>query len=263
MGRLEERLSRLDRKIDAARKRIKGVEDRRVASEVFDKATLLTLYDLANRGVIDLLYGVIKTGKEANVLKGYGKGGEPLAVKIHLVGTRNYRAMLKYIDGDYRFKGVKRSTRSVVYTWVKKEFKNMERALEAGVKVPMPIAYKNNVLVMDFIGRGEVPAPMLKHVFPAEPDRLYRKVLGYMRALYCRAGLVHADLSEYNILMRDGTPYIIDLSQAVVIEHPQAQEFLRADVRNMANYFRSYLEVDEGEMLKYITDCRRVKRWST
>ena len=112
---LEKKISRLDSKIDQMRKRIKGVEDYKIHDEVFDRITLLSLYELANKGVIDLLYGTIKTGKEANTFLGK-RGDEDLAVKIHRVGNRDYSMMMAYIDGDHRLK----AARLDIETWVPK-----------------------------------------------------------------------------------------------------------------------------------------------
>jgi RIO kinase 1 len=246
----EKKISRLDLKIDEMRKKIKGVEDYKILDEVFDKSTLLSLYYLANKGVIDLLYGTIKTGKESNVFLGK-KDEKELAVKIHRVGTSDYKAMLKYINGDQRFRGIKRRRRSVVYTWVKKEFKNLNRARECKVRVPRPIAYRNNVLVMEFIGRGGRAYPMLKDVRPKRQGRVYKEILGFMKKLYCKGNLVHADMSEYNILMKGNKPVLIDLSAAVVRDHPLAEEFLKRDVANIARYF----DQDEEEALRFVKDC--------
>jgi RIO kinase 1 len=246
----EKKISRLDNKIDEAKKRIKGGEDRKIFDEVFDKSTLLSLYHLSNRGVLDLLYGALKSGKESNIFLGK-KGKKSLAVKIHLVGTSDYSAMLKYIDGDIRFKGIKRSRRSIVYTWVRKEYKNLERAIECGVPVPKPLAFRNNVLIMEFIGRRNKPYPMLKEVKLDDPERIYQEILHYIKKLYCQGNLVHSDMSEYNILMKGDQPVVIDLSAAVVREHPMAEEFLMRDIFNITKFFGE----DNEKALKLVRDC--------
>lgn len=252
---LEKRISKLDRKIDELRKRVKGVEDIRVGSEVFDKATLLTLYNLANRGIIDILYGVIKTGKEANIFKAKDRKGRYLAVKIHRVTTSNYKAMWRYIGGDERFKHVKKDRRGIVYAWVEKEFRNLKKAREVNVKAPRPVAYKNNVLIMEFIGKDEIPAPMLKNYTIKNPEKVFHKVIEFMKRLYCDGALVHTDLSEYNILMHNEKPVIIDLSHALLKTHPNAHEFLKRDVANIVRFFERYLDIDEKEIYEEITKC--------
>jgi RIO kinase 1 len=252
---IDKKLSQLERELDALRRKVKGIEDLKVASEVFDKATLLTLYELANKGYIDLLYGVIKTGKESNVFLAKDSDGKPLAVKIHRIATSDFRAMTKYIEGDPRFTGFRRNRRGIVYTWVRKEFKNLERAYLNGVRVPKPVAFKNNVIIMEFIGSDSTPSPMLKNVGLSQPEEFFRDLLANVKKLYCRANLVHADLSEYNILVKDDLPVIIDLSSGVVREHPYASEFLHRDIANLVRYFRRYFPVDYDEVYNYITSC--------
>jgi len=231
----ERGLSRIDLEIDHLKARLKGVEDLKVAEDVLDRFTLLTLYDLANKGYIDVLYGVLKTGKESSVFLAKDSSQATYAVKIHRILTSDFKAMVKYIDGDHRFRKVRRSRRSIILTWVEKEYKNLRTAYEAGVKVPMPVVSKNNVLVMEFIGEGVAPSPTLKEL-GARETRVYRKVVENVRRLYS-AGLVHGDISEYNILLKGSEPYLIDLSQAVPMTHPLASQLLERDIRNLSRFF--------------------------
>jgi len=251
---LDKKVSRLDRKIDEMKKRIKGAEDLRTASEVFDRATLMSLYQLAKRGYIDILQGVIKTGKEANVFRARDSSGKDVAVKIYRVSTSDFNAMFKYLHGDPRFGRLKKDRRSIVYTWVKKEFKNLRRAGEAGASVPEVFAFWNNVLVMEFLGEEGVPYPMLKEWELEDPGAFLELLMDEMEAIYCRAGLVHSDLSEYNILVRRERPVIIDMSQAVVRDHPMADEFLQRDVANIARYFREQ-GVTEKDIMERLEGC--------
>ncbi len=247
-------LEKLDAKVDAAKKKFKGLEDFKVGSDVFDKSTLLTPYYLANKGTIDILHGVIKTGKESNVFLAEVKG-KSLAVKIHKITASSYRNMLPYLDGDPRFRGIKKSKRSVVFMWVQKEFKNLNRALNAGIPVPKPIGFKNNVIVMEFIGRQKKSYPMLKDAVIDDPAAAFEDTIKYMNLLYCRANLVHSDLSEYNILMKKDKPVIIDMSQAVVREHPSAGEYLKRDIANIVRFFGKYIELDYSEVFDRVTRC--------
>ncbi len=248
------KISELEAKADKARTKVKGREYLKVGGDVFDRATLLTLYYLANKGVIDILRGTIKTGKESNVFLAECMGKQ-LAVKIHRITTSDYRGMLQYIDGDYRFEGIRRNKRNVVYTWVKKEYKNLGSALKAGVTVPKPLAYKNNVLVMEFVGTHGVAAHMLKHVWLENPKKVFDEVVEGMHRLYCGAKLVHSDLSEYNILMRDERPVLIDLSHAVVKAHPLAEQYLERDVGNIARFFQGYLKVNAQDIMERVRGC--------
>ena len=104
------------------------------------------------KGYINLLNGAISTGKEANVFKGIDKDDKFVAVKIYRVTTSDFKKMQNYIQGDPRFKVNTTNKRQIIHAWVNKEFRNLKRASESGVRVPQPIVAKNNVLVMEFIG---------------------------------------------------------------------------------------------------------------
>jgi RIO kinase 1 len=225
--------------------------ERATLEEVFDRATLLVIYQFLNSGVLYEVHGVVNAGKEARVYLGKTKEGKDLAVKIYLTTSAEFRkGMLKYIEGDYRFKGVKRDTRSLIFTWAQKEFRNLEQASRAKVRVPKPVAVRNNVLVMEFIGKDGVSAPSLKEQSPSDPDEVYSLLLTYLTRLYRKAKLVHGDLSEYNIMMWKGKPVIFDVSQAVPTSHPRAEFLLRRDLANVNRFFSRLgvrvLSVDEA-----------------
>jgi RIO kinase 1 len=212
--------------------------ERATLEEVFDQSTLMVIYGLLNSGVIDELHGVVSAGKEARVYWGKDKKGKDLAVKIYLTSSAEFKkGMLKYIEGDYRFKGVKRDTRSLIYTWAQKEFRNLEQATKARVRVPKPIALEKNVLVMEFIGRDGVNAPSLKEQLPRDPEKVYAVLLTFLERLYRKADLVHGDLSEYNIMFWNGRPVLFDMSQSVPTSHPMAQALLRRDLENLNRFF--------------------------
>ena len=213
--------------------------ERATLEEVFDKATLMVIYRLLNRGVLYEVHGVVNAGKEARIYWGKNKEGKDLAVKIYLTASAEFKkGMLKYIEGDYRFKGVKRDTRSLIFTWAQKEFRNLEQASRAQVRVPKPVAVKNNVLIMEFIGKDGINAASLKEQAPNEPEIVYEILLNYIELLYRKADLVHGDLSEYNIMMWKGEPVIFDVAQAVPTSHPMADFFLRRDLTNVSKFFK-------------------------
>jgi RIO kinase 1 len=216
----------------------KRSEEYEALEEVFDRSTLMVVYDFMNRGEIDEIHGVVRAGKESRVYWGKDKAGNELAIKIYLVVSSEFRkGLLKYIDGDPRFKGVKHDTRSLIFAWAQKEFKNLELAMYAGVRVPRPVRVKNNVLLMEFIGENGESAPSLKEERPRNPRRVYEGLLGYLHKLYCRAELVHGDLSEYNIMIWNGKTVLFDMSQAVPTVHPMADFLLHRDLTNLNKYF--------------------------
>jgi RIO kinase 1 len=225
--------------------------ERATLEEVFDQSTRMVLYHFLSKGVIDEVHGVVNAGKEARVYWGKNKEGKELAVKIYLTSSAEFlKGMRKYIEGDRRFKNVRHDTRSLIFAWAQKEFRNLEQAAGARVRVPKPIAVKNNVLVMEFIGKDGVSAPSMKEQTPRDPQKVYSLLLTYLERLYRKADLVHGDLSEYNIMMWKGKPVIFDVSQAVPTSHPMAEFLLRRDLENVNRFFSRFgvkvISVDEA-----------------
>lgn len=237
-----------DTRIDVLRTRIKNSDDQNVQDAVFDKRTLMDLYSMASKGVIDALGGSICTGKEANIFRAL-VGSKELALKIYRISTSNFNVMQDYLHGDPRFGSVKGTKRAVVAAWTRKEYRNLLRAEEVGVRVPHAIAMKENILVMDLVGKGDHVAPPLKDVEleSEEAARIYNKIIEYISLLYNQAGLVHADLSEFNILYDDGEPVIIDMGQSVTLDHPMARRFLERDVANIVHYFQKKYSIGSSE----------------
>ena len=221
-----------------SQKRIKDSDDRKVSSEIFDKATLQVLYKLANQGHLDVLNGAISTGKEANVLKGIKDDGSIVAVKIYRIATSDFKKMQYYIAGDPRFNVRSSNKRQLINNWVNKEFRNLTRLKDAGVNVPEAITSLSNVLIIEFIGDEDGnPAPTVKNLPPSDPVDFYEKLVGQMDRFINKAHLIHGDLSSYNILNFDEEPVIIDVSQSVVRDHIIANELLERDIKNISFEF--------------------------
>ncbi len=256
------KIRRMDEKVDEFRMRIKDSSQRAAFGDVFDDATLMALYGLAKKGYIDAMGGSVSTGKEANIFHAISKDYGEIAVKIFMMSTANFNAMKEYILGDPRFMGIKHAKRDIILAWAKKEFKNLTRAKDAGVRVPEPYVVKRNILLMEFIGKDGVPMPQLKDVKMTQDDaeRIFNRIVEYMNILYSRAELVHADLSEYNILvdMNDMSPVIIDMGQSVTIDHFNAETFLIRDVNNVARFFNKLnVRTDEEKIMKIIKEIEK------
>lgn len=242
----EKKMKRIDKRIDQYRTKIKDTNELKVESGVFDVRTLKALYTMASKGIITALGGVVSTGKEADVFHAIGENGRELAVKIYRISTSDFRAMEDYLIGDPRFSNIRGTRKDIVFAWTKKEQRNLERAREAGVRAPEPITSERNILVMEFIGKDGVSAPRLKDLKPKNPQHIYDIIANYMRLLYQKAKLVHADLSEFNVLLYEEEPVIIDMGQSVMLEHPMSREFLARDIKNIVRYFKK-LGVDCSE----------------
>jgi len=245
---------RINRYIKEQRMLIKDSDYEETVEEVFDRTTIMTIYKMMNTGVIGELHGVISAGKEARIYAATDSNGNPIAVKIFLVKTAEFRrGRMKYILGDPRFEGMGLTGKGVIYAWASKEYKNLKLAYEAGVYVPKPIKQEKNVLVMEFIGENFVPAPTLREL-PVVTEYMLLQILRQVKILYKKAGLVHSDLSEYNIFYYKRKPILFDFGQAVLTTHPNAEVYLIRDISNILDFFRSrdVLTPDLDSIMEYI-----------
>ena len=239
---------------------------------VFDEKTRLILFKYIQNGLIHEVGGSISTGKEANVY--YCPGNPPLACKIYRIESPAFRKMKQYVEGDFRFKRYKSSRVGFIQAWAKKEFKNLKRLREVGVSAPQPIEVERNVLFLEFLGNGERVLPKLIDIDLEYPAEIYKQIMEAIKTMYREAKLVHGDLSPFNILFNteERKYYIIDVSQSVLNDHPEADTFLLKDLTNMNNYFESCgvkvielrrlykwitgEDVDEGKILRLKHDLK-------
>ena len=231
--KMQERLLRYERESRYLRK---DSDQRKVLEEVFDRVTLLAIEELIGRKDLGELYGVVNAGKEARVYLGEDTKRAPVAVKIYLVSASDFRRRLGYIAGDRRFGKLPSGSRDTIYLWTRKEFKNLQVADAAGVRVPRPIAFYKNILVMEYMGIPPQPAPTFAETEVDEED--YDWSFETIKRLWNNAKLVHADFSEFNVFKTAGERVLFDMGSAVLSSHPQSVDFLKRDVSNMVRFFR-------------------------
>ncbi|MHA1689143.1 MAG: serine protein kinase RIO [Promethearchaeota archaeon] len=238
---LKKKIERLEKEwIDKRRiKRTDQSRKRAAVESVFDERTIFQLNKLLSKGVLRNIEGIISAGKEANVYLGTHKSGEFAAIKIYKIDSNTSKWMRNYIIGDPRFKHIPSNISKIIFLWAQKEYKNLKRAFKVNLRVPAPYYVKKNILIMEYIGFGEIPAPKLKDIEnPINKEEIFKEILYFIKILYQKAGLVHGDLSEFNILYHNQKPYVIDISQAISIHHPKAEVFLVRDIKNIFNYFK-------------------------
>lgn len=249
------------KKIDVKRiKKIDQTKKRAVVESVFDERTVFQLNKLLANGPLEKIEGIISAGKEANIYLAYDKKGKEVALKIYKIDSNTSKWMRNYIVGDPRFKEIPHNVSKIIYLWAKKEYKNLKRAFNVGLRVPEPLFIKTNILVMDYIGFKSTPAPKLKDVKnPKDKVNLFNEILNFIKILYQKANLVHGDLSEFNILYHNQEPVVIDMSQAVSIQHPKAQIYLTRDIKNIFNFFEK-LGVDTQDPKDFYNEVINLDR---
>lgn len=247
-------------------KTTKDRANRATVEQVLDPRTMRFLGKIINKGVISRINGCISTGKEANVY--HGDHEDPnvstreYAVKIYKTSILVFKDRERYVDGEFRFRNTKNQSnpRKMVKVWAEKEFRNLKRLHYNGIPCPEPVELRSHVLVMEYLTKGNAqPSPKLRdHPFKDidEIVHYYQQMLFYMRRMYQKCRLVHADLSEYNSIVHNDKLYIIDVSQSVEPEHPMALDFLRMDIKNVNDFFsRKHINVyPERLIFKYIIE---------
>jgi RIO kinase 1 len=208
-------------------------------------SSLLPLFD---DGFIVSVTRPLMSGKEASVFLVETREGLCVAKVYKDAQNRSFRQRADYTEGRTvrntrqqraMAKGSKYGKSLLEAEWQQAEVSALYRLHAAKVRVPTPFHYSDNVLLMELITDADQrPAPRLWDVTlsPDEARRLHQHLVRECVRMLC-AGMVHGDLSEYNILMSKDGPVIIDLPQATDAAHNRNSErlFLR-DVKNLKNY---------------------------
>lgn len=228
--------------------RLHEKKEHSTAEQALDPRTRLLMYKMVNAGMLDSINGCISTGKESVVF--HANGGsleeqpvpEEVVLKVFKTTLNEFRNRDRYIKDDYRFKDrfSKLNPRKIIRLWAEKEMHNLMKIKKAGIPCPEVAFLKKHILVMSFIGKDHVPAPKLKDAMLGSADmkNAYYQVLHMMQQLYQECNLVHADLSEYNLLWHEGKVWLIDVSQSVEPTHPHGLHFLFRDCRNVSTFFQ-------------------------
>lgn len=226
----------------------------KIESEVFDIRTLKILSKMFGKRIFKSVDWPISTGKEANVFRATISDKKYLAIKIYKRETSNFVKKRMYFEGDPRFERSKYTIKNSALLFARKEYKNLNIAQKANVHSPMPVYLNKHIVVMGFLGRDGLPYPLLKDVKHSITKKAMYGLIQDIKKLY-NNNLVHSDLSEYNTLfdVKNDQIYIIDYSQGVVKGHPRYTEFLKRDIKNIADFIKkSRYNIDENGIYDYI-----------
>ena len=250
-----------NRKAEGECKKHTDRANRATSEQVLDPRTRMILFKMINKKIICEMNGCISTGKEANVYHATTDEGIHCAIKIYKTSILIFKDRDRYVSGEFRFRhGYSRhNPRKMVKLWAEKEMRNLKRLQVAQIPSPEPLHLKSHVLILSFIGDSEgIAAPRLKDAsFTAEEAvDMYFQCCLILRKMYQECKLIHADFSEYNLLLLNGTIYVIDVSQSVEHDHPHSLEFLRLDIANTNDFFRKHgvVTMTLRELFDFTTD---------
>ena len=181
-------------------------------------------------GVIVSFGKSLGVGKEADVYDALNSDGKRIAVKFHRLGRISFRQTRR-----------KRGYTREHSTWLfqshlaaEREFQAMKLVYENGVSVPEPIKQNRHVIAMGMIEGAQLS----KYKDIGKPEKVLKEILRNLRNAYLKAHLIHADISEYNIILKpDGHLLIIDWPQAIKTNHINAAELLERDIKNVLTFF--------------------------
>ncbi len=223
---------------------------RKIFADVFDDRTDEALQRIIARGNLDELVRTIAKGKEANVFLGK-KRKTFVAVKIYRIETSNFAQHARYLFEDDEVKKIGQTPQKLICAWAEKEFTNMQLAKSVGVRVPKVIDVEGNVIVMELITENNKVCKTLKYAPPKNPKEakeIYKQLVANLHKLIYKAKLIHADLSEYNLIFSNKKLYLIDFGQTGSVKLPNAKEFVNRDIKNMIKFFGKFkLNVNERE----------------
>jgi RIO kinase 2 len=202
----------------------------------FDAYDLLALSDFVKRGKLSAFGERIGVGKESVVYEAQGENRENhLAIKFHRQGRTSFKHIRRLRD---------HLTDQTKVPWIyaaalaaRHEFAVMEKLFPI-VSIPRPVACSRHALAMEFVG-----GPALNRITLSDPENGLNMILGEVGKAR-RLGIIHADLSEFNIMVDESGPKIIDWPQAVEVTHPHAEELLERDLVNVLRFFERKYRIE-------------------
>ena len=202
---------------------------------------LLALHALVEKNIISQLGPLIGKGKESDVYSGMDDHQNIYALKFYRMGRASFRNIRKYRDlvGE-------RSHLSWLYVnrlAAKKEFDALTRIYSLRLNTPKPISLNRHIIVMSYL-RGKELAYFKKI---KNPSKIFNKIIKQIKIIYQKIGMIHGDLSEFNIVLDGkGTILIIDWLQWVPWDHPNANSLLERDITNICSYFKKKYNVESS-----------------
>lgn len=196
------------------------------------------------------IISVLRSGKEASVYKVEDQKSNTYALKVYKPHeNRSFQQQADYILGKhFRERSIKRAVHKktklgkklVQDNWVRREGFLLEKLNEIFANVPQIYEQVENAILIEYLGDENGAAPRLNEVklTTEQKENFHRKILGNIE-LFKSIGIVHGDLSEFNILIWNNNIYIIDFPQAIDIKrNPEWEKYLERDIANINKFFK-------------------------
>jgi len=228
----------------------KGLASRRGQGYVLTRegVEVMALKDYVKKDLIFALGAIIAKGKESDVYEALTEEGTVYALKLYKIGRISFTSIRKK---RVRESAEFRSWMTANYDAAKREYHALRKLEGLGPTFPKAVGYsRSTVLLQELSGVRLSQRPQL-----GDPKRALRTIVESMRTAYVNAGLVNADLSEYNILTDGASIWLIDWPQAVGSGHPNSPELLLHDVKAVTTFFgRAYNEKwDANGVFQYVS----------
>jgi len=212
----------------------------------------LAINALVKANILEAFGKPLGVGKEADVYDALTPTGQRVAVKFHRLGRTSFKQTKRKrgYATKYTYSADWHHQSQIA---AKKEYKALKILYPKGVAVPEPFKQNRHVLVMGMIEGAE----LFHYPELPNPQAVLKEILVNIRKAYQEAGIIHADLSPYNIILQPNQHIlVIDWPQYVTPRHPNAQELLKRDIRNVLAYFqrKQKLKIRLKEALAYVKE---------
>jgi RIO kinase 2 len=217
----------------------------------------LAINAFVKAGFIEAFGQTLGVGKEADVYDALNPEGARIAVKFHRLGRISFRQTRRKRGYVGEHAGWLFQSRLAA----EREFHALKIVYQHGVAVPEPLSQNRHAVAMGIIEGAE----LAKWKEIQKPEKVLKEILRNVKKTYLKAGVIHADLSEYNIILKpDMHILIIDWPQYVMANHPNAQQLLMRDVKNVLKYFsrKHRLKMKTMEVYAYVTGKGRALTFS-
>ena len=249
---IKERLRKLSSlKIVQARK-----QGEYIGFKILEKGMdIISVWNFIKHDKIVAILSQIGKGKESVLYSAIDKEKNWVVVKLHRYYTQEFKKIEKSLAyASIKLRGIELNLADymidVPRAKAQIEFHSMKRLYDAGINVPKPIDLDRHVVLMEMLcEQPGIASPLLRDVKLTNPKDALELIMDDYYTIINKIGLVHGDLSEFNIIVHENDLYYIDWPQAVPISYRFANKLIERDYRNIISYFKDKYKVETTRSL--------------